>query len=452
MEINECEVEEKVEKEYRRRKVPRILRSCRFNKEKEREKHFRELIMLYTSWRVEARDLTSVTELFEEQYNLQKKTIDLVRGEYEKFAKEVNDAEDNEQREDDLENAWSTVAVNDQHLEEIDESKNPDKGTGEEYDIGEELGLHKITVIGEKHNKEGMTGEDLRIKMRLLNIGQYEFIMNLIHHVKTRDDPFNWTFLSGGAGVGKTFTSTIFYECLFRVLSDKAGYEPETMSILKIAPTGKAAYLIRGNTIHSALRIPINNNYGYKSLDSDSRNTLRTQLRGLKYIIVDEVSMLGGGLFNFVNKRFQEIMGSSKDLGGIQPLFCGDFFQLPPVCDCWIFQNPRIGYQLLVENLWQKHVVMYELKEIMRQGEDRNFAEILNRIREGNQTKEDIKTISQRKNEINKEFDQEDAYIYFDNKNVDAHNKLCYDRAKSEKKYIQAIDNTVQPMEEKAAK
>ena len=62
-------------------------------------------------------------------------------------------------------------------------------------------------------------------------------------------------------------------------------------------------------------------------------------MRGIKYVIIDEISMVGIRLMNFINKRFQEIFGSSKDFGGLQPLFVGDLIQLRPVCDDWIFKN-----------------------------------------------------------------------------------------------------------------
>ena len=48
-------------------------------------------------------------------------------------------------------------------------------------------------------------------------------------------------------------------------------------------------------------------------------------------------------------------------------------------------------YRILAPNLWQKHFKMFELQEIMRQRESKVFAEILNRLREGNHTIDDMK-------------------------------------------------------------
>ena len=61
-----------------------------------------------------------------------------------------------------------------------------------------------------------------------------------------------------------------------------------------LAPTGKAAYNIKGNTIHSALAIPACQSLkNYKSLDSSQLSTLRCQIGGVKLIFLDEISMVG---------------------------------------------------------------------------------------------------------------------------------------------------------------
>ena len=65
-----------------------------------------------------------------------------------------------------------------------------------------------------------------------------------------------------------------------------------------LAPTGKAAHNIKGNTIHSTLAIPacqsVKDN---KPLDSSRLNTLRCQLGGVKLMYLDEISMLGNTIF-----------------------------------------------------------------------------------------------------------------------------------------------------------
>jgi len=81
------------------------------------------------------------------------------------------------------------------------------------------------------------------------------FITDVIHHIKCSDDPLGWTFLSGGAGVGKTMTIDLLYQYIVKTLKTKTGIDKDQLFVLKVAPSGTAAYLLKGNTIHSALRI-----------------------------------------------------------------------------------------------------------------------------------------------------------------------------------------------------
>ena len=71
-------------------------------------------------------------------------------------------------------------------------------------------------------------------------------------------------------------------------------------------------------------------------------------------------------------------------------LVIGDLFQLQPVMDAYIFKDmDNLEYGILSPNIWQELFKMFELHEIMRQRESKQFAEMLNRLREGNHTKED---------------------------------------------------------------
>ena len=63
--------------------------------------------------------------------------------------------------------------------------------------------------------------------------------------------------------------------------------------------TGKAAYGIKGNTVHSALAIPACQSLKtYKPLDSSRLNTLRCKLRAVQLIFLDEISMIGNAMLN----------------------------------------------------------------------------------------------------------------------------------------------------------
>ena len=86
--------------------------------------------------------------------------------------------------------------------------------------------------------------------------------------------------------------------------------------VLMLAPTGKAAYNIKGNTIHSALAIPpCQSLKNYKSLESSRLNTLRSQIGRLKLIFIDEISMVGNTMFT-VSKSVFSMHDHYRHVGG----------------------------------------------------------------------------------------------------------------------------------------
>ena len=89
------------------------------------------------------------------------------------------------------------------------------------------------------------------------------------------------------------------YQAALKYYNTKAGDDFHQVKVLMLAPTGKAAYNIKGNTIHSAIAIPACQSLkDYKPLDSSRLNTLRCQLGGVRLIYIDEISMVGNNMFN----------------------------------------------------------------------------------------------------------------------------------------------------------
>ena len=264
----------------------------------------------------------------------------------------------------------------------------------------------------------------------------------MLHSIKTNDDPIR-LFLSGGAGVGKSTVTNALYEALIRYLNSIKGENPDNVKVVKIAPTGKAAFNINGNTLHSAFKIPANRGFEYCALDSDRLNTIRTQLKKLKLIFIDEISMVGSGMFNFLNLRLQQIMGTKEPFGGISLITVGDLFQLKPVFDKWIFENSQTGYNALANNIWTDRFMHFELTEIMRQKDDKSFAELRNRLREGKQSDDDIAVLKQRLVSVGPEngnYPMNKTHLFSTNASVDAHNNALYSLSKTDKAQIKAVD------------
>ena len=137
----------------------------------------------------------------------------------------------------------------------------------------------------------------------------------------------------------------------------RAGDNFHQIKVLLLGPTGKAAIIIKDNTIHSALAIPACQSLKvYKPLDSNRLNAIRCLLGCLKHILLDEVSMVGNSMFNVqINNRLKDIKGSKDDFGGVSIIAIGDFFQLKPVMDGLIFKDfDNSEYGVLTPNLWEK--------------------------------------------------------------------------------------------------
>ena len=126
---------------------------------------------------------------------------------------------------------------------------------------------------------------------------------------------------------------------------------------------------------------------------------MRCELGALKLILLDEVSMVGNSMFTVqLNNRLKDLKGSKDDFGGVSITTLGDLFQLKPEMDSYVFTDVQClnSYNILAPNLWRKYFKMFELDEIMRQRESKMFAEILNRLREGNHTPSDLHKLRER--------------------------------------------------------
>ena len=98
-------------------------------------------------------------------------------------------------------------------------------------------------------------------------------------------------FLSGGAGVGKSFSIKAITEHLKRVLR-YPNQNLDQPSVLVTASTGKAATVINGITSHSAFHLPVKSgltSYEYKKSSDETLHMLRKKYQYLKVLIIDEI-------------------------------------------------------------------------------------------------------------------------------------------------------------------
>ena len=207
-------------------------------------------------------------------------------------------------------------------------------------------------------------------------------------------DPIH-LFVTGGGGAGKSHLITAIYHTVTKTFRH-APLNPELPSVLLMAPTGVAAININGTTIHTALAIPKECGNSVPAMSDQKRTQMRLSFAELKLIIIDEISMVSNTGLLQIHQRLKEIFvkPNSELFAGLSILAVGDFFQLPPIRSATAFSS----YKNEAFNLCRPwHVFkMVELTEIMRQRDDIAFTQLLNRLRTGLHTDDDIKCIQSR--------------------------------------------------------
>ena len=226
--------------------------------------------------------------------------------------------------------------------------------------------------------------------------------------------------IHGGAGTGKSKLIkdiSTWAEFWLRVDNNR---DPSHPYVIKCAPTGRAAKVIAGLTIHTAFGFYFGNTH--MSMGDKIRDSRRTQLSDLRVVIIDEMSMVKADMLYQLNLRFQEITLSVEDFGGVSVILCGDLMQLKPVCARWIFEEPAgKEYKAFHASnpLWELFEPV-ELIQNHRQGEDRVYADLLNRMRVGENTEEDFQLLKSR---VTSEIPPNAWHFYGFNKLVYARNK-----------------------------
>lgn len=129
-------------------------------------------------------------------------------------------------------------------------------------------------------------------------------------------------FLTGEPGSGKTHTVNTYIEYL-----SSAGINPAIT-----ASTGIAATHVGGMTIHSWSGIGVKSQLTEMDLDALSeKERLVKRLQQAKILIIDEISMLSRDTLDSVEAVCRRLRNSHEAFGGLQVVFVGDFFQLPPI-------------------------------------------------------------------------------------------------------------------------
>jgi lambda repressor-like predicted transcriptional regulator len=209
-------------------------------------------------------------------------------------------------------------------------------------------------------------------------------------------------FLTGRAGTGKTTFLKWVRENSFKKMA-------------VVAPTGVAAINAGGTTLHSFFQLPFGpflptaqsegwgvEHSGFTNLNSLFRNirfnaSKKELLQELDLLIIDEISMVRADTLDMVDAVLRQFRQQPlMPFGGLQVLYIGDLYQLPPVVSNqeWELLKPYYSSPFFFDAqvMRQAPPVYLELQRIYRQKEER-FIGLLNNIRHNKANWEDLEQL-----------------------------------------------------------
>jgi hypothetical protein len=222
----------------------------------------------------------------------------------------------------------------------------------------------------------------------------------ILEMVRSDDPDKKLGVLIGKGGTGKS-TSIGMAEY---ILEQEFG----TGCVLKLAPTGKAASVINGSTLHShqtGLGLPIGRQ-AYKKLGGAAKQRYQTRFEKIKLVVIDEYSMLKQRELFYIDQTLRDISAKNVLFGGYAVLLVGDPAQIPPVLgrELWKIGTVRGGRACpslddeqglnLYTNCFNSVVQLTEVRRVDQDSEDASlFLEILDRLRDGLNTESDWKIV-----------------------------------------------------------
>lgn len=190
-------------------------------------------------------------------------------------------------------------------------------------------------------------------------------------------------FITGRAGAGKSVLLRHFRENTKK-------------RVVVAAPTGIAALNVRGQTIHSLFKLPPQL-FRKGSLSHNTR--LYSLLKRIDCLVIDEISMVRADLLDAIDERLRKANENDAPFGGVQVIMFGDVYQLPPVVEenlAPYFDAIHGGHFFFNALVWKEaEFKIFELTQVFRQ-KDPVFKDILNAVRDGSFTNEQIKQLNER--------------------------------------------------------
>ena len=213
----------------------------------------------------------------------------------------------------------------------------------------------------------------------------YNIVYN---HFKTRNQKPLFLLIKGIAGSGKRYVINALRNLL-------------KMECRVLAYTGKASFNVNGITLHSLFKLPIGSKR-QSDLKGIALQQLQANLENVKYLIIDEYSLVGQGLLGWIDSRCRQGTGQTdKPFGGPSVILVGDIAQLPPVGDKPLFHSkPKTDKQIQGLLMYKQFKTVVTLTVNHRVNGDNckqsNFRDLLIRARDGDSALSDWHTLLSR--------------------------------------------------------
>jgi hypothetical protein len=254
----------------------------------------------------------------------------------------------------------------------------------------------------ESHKKvevaEGINENIVRPEM--LNEGQRKVYNHIVEGFSHSEDNLS-TIVMGTAGVGKSFLIRALEHRLWTAAREKFGEQdyPTIRSVVKLAAfTGKAAFQVKGVTIHSLLSMS-GDLTKPDPLRGERLKRLQTDFKNTHFLFLDEMSMIGMRLLSRIDGRLRECRPHfhDKPFGGVSVVLFGDYAQLPPVGDIALYapvsdQSPaalRWDFMLYRQAFTSAFQLTQQMRQQGQSEMDHKFQLALSHLRLGDITIED---------------------------------------------------------------
>lgn len=212
--------------------------------------------------------------------------------------------------------------------------------------------------------------------------GQQRTVLEAVYSGKS-------VFFTGAAGTGKSYL-------LHEIVSNVQHILKPDKCLAVTSTTGITATQLSGSTLQSYTSVySTDRGIDYELRRIRSNRELYSKWLSIQILIIDEISLLSGTLFDYYEEIARLVRNTNKPFGGIQLIVCGDFYQLPA-----IFRQNETAYYVFESLVFNQCMsVKIELTEVYRQ-KDQTFIDLLNDLRIGQCSAQSEQSLKSRENTV----------------------------------------------------